>query len=398
MSGRNTFSPGNEPENQDTVFIESLSPGSKIVVVGAGAFGGWTALMLQRRGHKVTLIDQWGPGNSRSSSGGETRLIRCIYGTNSFYTAMANRAYKLWQQYEPELGAQYLFPSGCLWFAGEDPDNLLNVALSLMKKEGLEYEKLDPDVVRSRYPQVNIGGFEYVIDEKKAGYLMARAACQAVKALFIKEGGEYMLSEVKRPSITIEKINGVELAGKRILADQYIFACGPWLKDLFPEVMQSQLSISRQETFYFGIPSDKTRSIEGLPPWIDQSPPDFYYGIPGGIQRGFKIAFDRRGDEVDPTSQDRRPSREEIGKARDYVIKRFVGFEDTPLIEARVCQYSDTKDGNFIFDRHPEANNLWLLGGGSGHGFKHGPAIAELVTQILMGEKPLVQSLMLSSD
>ncbi len=111
--------------------------------------------------------------------------------------------------------------------------------------------------------------------------------------------------------------------------------------------------ITRQEIFYFGIPADKARIIEKLPTWIDHSPPDFYYGIPGGIQRGFKIAFDRRGDEIDPTSQDRRPTAAEIDKARNYIMKRFIGLKDPPLIEARVCQYSDTTDGNFIFDRHP---------------------------------------------
>lgn len=384
MSGRNTFSPSNNPEDQDSIFMESLPPGSRIAVIGAGAFGGWTSLMLLRKGFKVTLIDQWGPGNSRSSSGGETRLMRCIYGSNPFYTAMANRAYTLWQENEPELGAQYLFPTGCLWFVGNEADNILDQALPIIEEEGLEYEKLDLDEVRDRYPLINTNELQYVIHEKKTGYLKSRTACQAVKELFIKEGGKYIMDEVIRPAISSEEITKIELqSGEHLEADQYIFACGPWLKYLFPEVLSSKLTITRQEIFYFGIPSKRAQKIEELPTWIDHSPPNFYYGIPGGIQRGFKIAFDRRGKEVDPTTQDRIPTKEEVEKARDYINKRFIGFDNPPLIEARVCQYSDSEDGNFIFDQHPEAKNLWLLGGGSGHGYKHGPAIAELVTQVL---------------
>ncbi len=399
MSGRNTFSPGNSAEYKDNIFLESLPTGSKIAVVGAGAFGGWTSLMLLRKGFEVTLIDQWGPGNSLSSSGGETRLIRCIYGTNPFYTIMANRAYTLWLENEPKLGGQFLFPSGCLWFVGHEADNVLDMALPILAHEGLEYERLEVDEINHRYPLVNTSGLQYAIHEKKTGYLMARAGCQAVKDLFIKEGGNYILNEVKSPQINSGKIAGVELSsGGLIEADQYIFACGPWLKSLFPGVLDASLTITRQEIFYFGIPSDKTREIEDLPTWIDHSPPNFYYGIPGGIQRGFKIAYDRRGIEVDPTTQDRLPNPDEIDKAKTYITHRFNGFGNPPLIEARVCQYSDTADGNFIFDRHPETNNLWLLGGGSGHGFKHGPAIGELITQILMGEKPMSTNLMLATD
>ena len=189
--------------------------------------------MLQRRGFKVTMIDQWGPGNSHSSSGGETRLIRCIYGASPFYTAMANRAYTLWRQIEPELGSKYLFPSGCLWFVDENADDLIDQALPIIENEGLEYEKIDPDTARSRYPEVNTDDLRYIVYEKKTGYLLARAACQAIKELFVREGGEYLLSEVQRPSIKNEKIKGVELSsGEWIEADHYIFACGPWLRVL----------------------------------------------------------------------------------------------------------------------------------------------------------------------
>lgn len=383
MDRKNTFSPRTS-SNTELVKKEIAPPGAHIVVIGAGAFGGWSALFLQRSGYQVTLIDQWAPGNSRASSGGETRLIRCIYGVNPFYTKMANRAYTLWQEHEKLLGGQFLFPTGCLWFSDENADDLVRQALPIIKEEGLDYEILASSEVERRFPQIKSDGCE-IIHEKKTGYLLARAGCMAVKELFIRNGGQYIQSYAI-PDLSDGALEGIKLDNAdHIKADIYLFACGPWLKSIFPEIMSQTLTITRQEVFYFGLPRERASWYESLPTWIDHSPPDYYYGIPGGIGRGFKMAFDRRGAEIDPTNQERNSTNVEVQKAKAYLVKRFHGMEDAPLIESRVCQYADTDDGNFIFDQHPEIDNAWILGGGSGHGYKHGPALGELVSQAFRG-------------
>jgi glycine/D-amino acid oxidase-like deaminating enzyme len=84
--------PAREPASQ----AAPRKPGPHVAVVGAGAFGGWTALMLLRKGARVTLLDAWGPGNPRASSHGETRVIRAMYGGDRAMTAMAARALTLW--------------------------------------------------------------------------------------------------------------------------------------------------------------------------------------------------------------------------------------------------------------------------------------------------------------
>lgn len=398
MERKNTFSPGHGSSQYDSVKKEHLPSGSRIAVIGAGAFGGWAALYLQRSGYKVTLVDQWGPGNSRASSGGETRLIRCIYGINPFYTALANRAYDLWIENEPALGGKFLYPKGCLWFSDQSADDLVRQALPIIEKEGLQYQCLSPEELSKYFPQIKADDCEVIL-EKKTGYLLARAASDAVKNLFVKEGGTYVHSPASLGEIKQGLLDAIRLGNSTELrADGFLFACGPWLREMFPEILASQLTITRQEVYYFGIPSKISAWYEELPTWIDHSPPDYYYGIPGGIRRGFKIAFDRRGSEVDPTSQNRSPSKDEVEKARDYIGNRFVGLEDLPLIESRVCQYADTSDGNFIFDQHPEASNLWLLGGGSGHGYKHGPSLGELVSDSLSGKRSIPGDLRLNRD
>src|SRR4051794_13021465 len=95
---------------------------ARVAVVGAGAFGGWTALHLLRAGATVTLLDAWGPGNSRSSSGGETRIIRGTYGPNQPYTEMAARSLRLWKDNQERWGCRLFQPAGVLWMAGDAGD------------------------------------------------------------------------------------------------------------------------------------------------------------------------------------------------------------------------------------------------------------------------------------
>ena len=115
---------------------------------------------------------------------------------------------------------------------------------------------------------------------------------------------------------------------------------------------------------------------------VDLDGQDFYYGIPGNAQRGFKIGIDKRGEPFDPTHGERVLNPEILNNARKFIGHRFPQLANAPLIESRVCPYENSPDGNFIFASHPEANNLWFLGGGSGHGFKHGPALGELIANL----------------
>ncbi len=363
----------------------------RVVVVGAGAFGGWSALMLRRAGAEVTLVDTWGPGSSRASSGGETRVIRQTYGADRFYTELAGRALELWMEHQASFGQRYFARTGALWMVTGAQDSLVKDALPILSELGIEHRQLSADECRKRYPQIDFDGVRWALWEAGAGYLLGRGACQAVAEALVREGGTFLQAEAKPVfGAAGSPLDGVALStGSTLTADAYLFACGPWLGKIFPEVPGARIRPTRQEVFFFGTPAGDARfSDNALPVWVEEGA-SLWYGIPGNRWRGFKVADDTRGPDFDPTDGERVISPEGLAAARALLARRFPALRAAPLVESRVCQYENSADGHFVFDRHPRAENLWLLGGGSGHGFKFGPALGELVAASVLGKRPL---------
>jgi sarcosine oxidase len=359
-----------------------------IAVIGAGAFGGWTALHLVERGARVTLIDAWGPGNSRASSGGETRVMRGTYGRDHIYTEMAARALNLWAKYEKRWRRHFLHRSGVLWMASARDDSYERDSLAAMRGAKIKLRELSARQMRKRWPQINFEGIEWGIYEPECGYLDARTSCRAVVDAFISSGGKYRQAAVVADNLENTPLKSLTLSdGSEFKADRYVFACGPWLGKLFPETIGNLIQPTKQDVFFFGSPAGDDRFSEpNLPVWADHLE-TFRYGIPGSGRRGFKVADDTRGPDFDPTGGERVVSQETLRDVREYLAFRFPALKDAPLIETRVCQYEQTPDSHFLVDRHPENERLWFLGGGSGHGFKHGPAIGEMMARLILEER-----------
>ena len=363
------------------------SPRPSVIVVGAGAFGGWSALHLAESGAQVTLLDAWGPGNSRASSGGETRTIRATYGpAHVIYVDMVARALQLWKKYEQEWKLRLFFRSGALRMAGAN-DSYESSALPVLKQAGIPFEKLSATECSNRWPQINFDGVSWSVYEPESGFLAARRACEGVLDAFLRQGGQYHQAQVNSGRIAANRMDGVTLEkGESLKADLYVFAPGPWLGRAFPFLGQS-MTPTRQEVFFFGTPAGDIRfNEEHLPTWMDGGEQQFF-GVPGNHWRGFKIADDARGPVIDPSTMQREISQDKLSAARDYMKRRFPELGDAPLLESRVCQYENSSDHNFILDRHPEAKNVWIVGGGSGHGFKHGPVLGEMVRDAVLETK-----------
>lgn len=357
----------------------------RVAVVGAGAFGGWTALALRRAGFTVTLIDAWGAGHSRASSGGETRVIRGAYGGVPIYTHMAARALVLWREAEQQWGRPLFFRTGALWmFSGDDA--YVRSSIAPMKAAGLAIEQLSVDDAARRYPQMGFRDVHTVYFEPEAGYLAARAACEMVRDAFVRAGGDYTQAWVRPGATAGGRLTSLSLSnGDTVRADRFVFACGPWMGQVFPEIVGRRIVATRQEVFFFGTPPGDSRyERASLPVWVHLGD-RLAYGVPAHDRRGLKIADDTAGDEVDPSTMERVPTAAGIAGARAILRGRFPALSDAPLLEARVCQYEASTDGHFLVDRHPAHENAWLVGGGSGHGFKMGPAIGEHVAALLTG-------------
>ncbi len=370
------------------VDARKASPGApRVAVVGAGAFGGWTALWLLRSGARVTLLDTWGPGNSRASSGGETRVIRGMYGPDRVYTEWIVRAFEIWQESARRWEVPLFHPTGALWMFRAD-DGYARASLPYLADAGLPVERLTPAEAARRFPQVRFDGVSHVYFEERAGYLTARRACRAVARAVAAEGGAYRQAEVRPGAIAGGRMGALALSdGGSLEADLYVFACGPWLGRVFPEIVGEGVRPSRQEVFYFGLPAGESRFDEGtFPVWVDFGE-RVLYGIPGNEHRGFRVADDTHGELVDPTSLERLTSPGDLARARRLLAERFPALAGAPLVETRVCQYENTPDGHYLIDRHPEAGNAWIVGGGSGHGFKLGPAVGERVAAWVLGRE-----------
>ena len=357
-----------------------------VAVIGAGVFGAWTAWHLAKRGQHVALIDAYGPANSRASSGGETRIIRMGYGADELYTRWSQKSLTQWKEFFAATRQPLFLETGVLWMGGNKDERLRQTGETL-KRCGVTFEELDRSAMEKRYPQIGFDGIGRGIFEPKSGVLMARRAVTAVVEDAIRLGVEYLCAQAMNPREAGRVEHIATSRGERIASEEFVFACGPWLGKVFPDVLGSRIFPSRQEVFFFGIPpGDTSFAAPALPTWLFQE--DLVYGMPDIEGRGLKIAFDEHGERVDPDTQSRIVSPAMTELVRKYVARRFPALKDAPIVETRVCQYENTSNGDFLIDRHPEMENVWFVGGGSGHGFKHGPAVGEYVTGQLVDGTP----------
>ena len=346
------------------------------VVIGAGVFGSWTAYHLRKTGRSVALLDQYGPANSRASSGDESRILRMGYGAEEIYTRWALRSREQWIELCDQAGRPELFQkTGALWTpAPTDPRGAETRAT--FEKCGVEFEQLGMDEIKARFPQFRFTSERVGIFELLAGVLLSRKAVNQVVEAAMRCGVEYFREGASAPQNGSIRTS----SGGGLQAPLLVYACGPWLPKIFPELLKDRIRATRQESFYFGTPiGNRDFAPPRMPAWIDFGDERCPYVVPEVESRGLKVAFDRHGPEFDPDTGDRLAYG--LDGARAFLRERLPALAEAPLAESRVCQYENSSTGDFLIDRHPDFDDVWLVGGGSGHGFKHGPALGEYVAQ-----------------
>lgn len=355
-----------------------------VAVIGAGVFGAWTAYRLKQSGKRVVLIDALGAGNDLSSSGDRSRIIRLGYGADEIYTCWARRALHLWQAFSLLVAEPLFYRTGVLWLAHHDDPYPARCAATLAQV-GIACERLTTAELNHRYPQFVTDEIAWAMLEPESGALVANRAVQAVVREAMKCGVAYLQELVCAPDGKRQQLDFIVTeGGRRIAAGHYVFACGPWLPKLFPEVLGDRIYPTRQEVYYFDSgPNHEQFCAPALPIWIDFK--DEAYGFPVLEDGGLKIAIDRHGSPFDPDSGSRAASSDGLDEVRALLARRIPVLKDAPVLESRVCQYENTWNGDFLIDRHPALANVWLVGGGSGHGFKHGPVVGEYVVSRIEG-------------
>ena len=340
------------------------------LVVGGGIFGSALADRLVGDGWEVTLVDAFEPGDPRSESGGETRMMRYSHGADRFYTKLAYRSLTLWR----ELGAGVLIEAGAVWFAHED-GGWERHSESALEALGIPTERLTPEETQALFPSLEIGDVAFGLLETEAGVLRAGDGVRALVARARERGLQVVRALAAPAGVTASLPDG-----RRLEADHVIWACGAWLGRLFPGLVP--LRVTRQDVCLFDVPVEWT--TPGVPGWLDFDSSFYGHGLVD--PHGMKVSNDREGDEIEPGARPERASDISVARSAEYLARRFPALAGAPLRSSPVCHYSLTADGGFLFAPHPEHERVWLLGGGSGHGYKHGPAIAEQVAAVLRGE------------
>jgi sarcosine oxidase len=359
----------------------------KVVVVGAGVFGSWTAKFLADDGHAVTVLDAFGPANGRASSADHSRVIRAGYGTDEIYSRWATESLAYWQWLADASGQTLLARTGAL-FLGGPGDTYVRDTHQTLARLGRAVELLDPTQLQQHYPQIAIDGLGHTVLERDAGAIRARAAVHALVGVLVRSGVTYLQAQVAPVDESTSSCVLRTHEGRELDADAYVFACGPWLPKVLADSVGQRIRATRQEVLYFGVPPGDGRfSAAQLPVWIDFTAG--VYGIPDLDARGFKVGIDRHGPLIDPDWLDRTVDPQLVATTRDWIASRFPALHDAPLVDARVCQYENTSSGDFIIDRNPAWPGCWIVGGGSGHGFKHGPAVGRHVAALMAGTEPL---------
>jgi sarcosine oxidase len=359
---------------------------SHVAVVGAGVFGAWTAHHLLQAGHRVTLIDAWGPAHARASSGGESRLTRAAYGKDAIYTRMARDSLPQWQALSAISGLPIFVPCGILFFFPTE-EQYVHDSIAAHKEFGLPTEVLNQAEMARRFPMIDFDGIRIGLHEPGFGALMARRAVLTLVDRFVRAGGEFRHEAAHTPQQAAGPVRSLRLqSGATLEADHFVFALGPWLSKFFPDEIGPKILPTRQEVFFFAPPKGDRRFLPGaMPGWADFNGGDIFYGFPDLESRGVKFAHDAHGVEVDPDTQDRRPTEAALAEIVAFRDQRFPLLKGAPLTEARVCQYENSSNGDFLVDFHPGHANVLLVGGGSGHGFKHGPEVGRYAAGLLDG-------------
>jgi glycine/D-amino acid oxidase-like deaminating enzyme len=350
-----------------------------VAVIGAGVFGGWTALSLREMGLSVVLIDQYGPGNSKSSSGGEVRGMRANYGDREYYTRWAIAAMEQWKIREAEFGTKLYFESGVLGVGRALPAQPVRAIFDKLK---FPYEILTRDELTKRWPQIATEDSPEVVGfyQPRGGTLKAHASCVAVASAFQKKGGRFVLAKASLAPNSKGNLQSVTLSsGETVSAGTFVFAAGPWLLTMFPELLNKKLLVAKSGHGMIGLPPSQGRDYSY--PIL----PNTNSMLPNVDGLGLAVMMRVGTTPVDPDTHDRVPTEEVKADVLARTAQWFPSLKGQPFINAHVCQLDSTVDANFIIDKHPAFDNVWLAGGGSDHGFKFGPVTGDYVAHRVVG-------------
>jgi sarcosine oxidase len=367
------------------------------IVIGLGAMGSATLYQLARRGARVLGIDRHAPPHALGSSHGDTRITRLAIGEGAHYTPLVKRAHAIWRELEKETRADLLTQCGELIISGAARRSSIHVegffqnTVEAARAHDIAHELLDAGEIRRRFPLFNVRDDEIGYFEPEAGFVRPERCMAAQLAL-----AEHLGAKIHRNEIveTFEASSaGVTVKTDRgaYCADKIVIAAGAWLPQLLGGDFAALLSVYRQVVHWFAIEGDaRALAPECFPVFIWELSdwPRGIYGIPSTDGASLKVATEQYAATTAPDSVDRSVSPQEIAEMHARVVAPNIKGITSRSVKTTVCLYTVTPDAGFIIDHLPQSERVIVASCCSGHGFKHSPAIGEILADMVQGRRP----------
>jgi sarcosine oxidase len=352
-----------------------------VIVVGIGAMGSSACHHLAKRGVRVLGLEQFDIPHALGSSHGSSRMIRLAYYEHPDYVPLLKRAYALWHELEGESGQKLLHRTGGLYMGPHDGE-IVGGSLRSAQQHNLAHDLLNRDELRRRFPQFEVPDKWVALYEPEAGFLRPEAVISAYAESALRAGAEL---HGREPVIEWNADqNDVRVVTPRgeYRADRLIFCGGPWSGPLVRD-LGVQLRVTRQVLGWVWPKQPELFALGRLPVWaIDHLDGTIHYGFPMMSDvPGFKVAHHAPGAITDPdrVARDPQPGDEETFRP---ILQQMIPAADGPLLSMKVCMYTNSPDGHFILDRHPEHERVTVACGFSGHGFKFASVMGEVIADI----------------
>jgi len=355
-----------------------------LLVVGGGVWGTWTALLARKLGATVTLMEAAEPGHRDATSGDHNRIFRHAHGDDDLLLGWARKSLAAWKALGAMSGEEIFVETGVAWCVSDlglweaESEKRLRAA-------GVPCERLTPDEAVKRWPSMSPAALAHVLFEPTAGFLRAANGVRTAARALTQAGGTITHGRA-RPAADG---SALDANGAPISAGAVVWAAGSSLPGLFPELVgadtPAEITPVRRDVAYF---KTKGMGVGEIPTWIDAGVG--VWGIPDESGHGAKVGPDFDAGSFNPDAawpQD--ATDESLQVARQRAGIRFPALLDAPLKESRACQHERTLTWHYVLDHHPANRNVWIAGGGSGHGYKQAPAVGELLARAALDRTPL---------
>ncbi|XP_066542854.1 peroxisomal sarcosine oxidase [Hoplias malabaricus] len=359
------------------------------IVIGAGIQGSFTAYHLAKHKKSTLLLEQFALPHTRGSSHGQSRIIRKSY-NEDVYIHMMEESYELWSLLEREAGVALHRHTGLLVMGPENGKDFQCIKGSVEKNK-IPVVELQRHEFSQRIPNVNLTEGDAAFVENTAGILYADRAIRAAQMIFQQHGGvikdgQKVLQIEPGSMVTVSTGSGV------YRAKSLVITAGPWANTLLKHVgLQLPLKVVKINVCYWKEKVPGSYSLKNhFPCFIQLQPKEAeydIYGIPSNEYPGLMKVCYHMGSETDPNERDKQMDKSDVDIVSRYISRCFPGLEPEPAV-VESCLYTVTPDHHFVLDHHPTFNNIVIGAGFSGHGFKFGPIVGKMLSELSMGQKP----------